>query len=47
VWLELSDGKEVRLTAGDIVVQHGARHAWRNKSRSGAIVAAILIGARQ
>lgn len=47
VWLELSDGKEVRLTAGDIVVQHGARHAWRNKSKSGAIVAAILIGARQ
>ena len=47
VWLELSDGKEVRLTAGDLVVQHGARHAWRNKSKSGAIVAAILIGARQ
>jgi hypothetical protein len=46
VWLELSDGKEVRLTAGDIVVQHGARHAWRNKSTSGATVAAILIGAR-
>lgn len=45
VWLELSDGREVKLVAGDIAVQHGTRHAWRNKSDRPATVAAILIGA--
>lgn len=45
IWLELSDGEEVKLTAGDVVVQHGSRHAWRNKSNQPATVAAILIGA--
>jgi hypothetical protein len=45
IWLELSDGREVRLVAGDVVVQHGARHAWRNKSDRPATIAAILIGA--
>ena len=47
VWLELSDGAEVRLVAGDVVVQHGARHAWRNKSDRSATIAAILIGAQR
>ena len=31
VWLELDDGEEVHLRAGDTVVQNGTRHAWRNK----------------
>ena len=44
IWLELSDGQEVKLGTGDIVVQHGARHAWRNKSDRAATIAAILIG---
>jgi mannose-6-phosphate isomerase-like protein (cupin superfamily) len=44
VWLELTDG-EVRLTAGDVVVQHGTRHAWRNKSDKPATLLAVLIGA--
>ena len=47
VWLELSDGAEVKLAAGDVVVQHGARHAWRNKSDRPATIAAILIGAQR
>lgn len=45
IWLELSDGSEVKLVAGDVVVQHGTRHAWRNKSDRPATVAAILVGA--
>jgi hypothetical protein len=45
IWLELSGGHEVKLVAGDIVVQHGTRHAWRNKSDRPATVAAILVGA--
>ncbi|HKP80239.1 MAG TPA: cupin domain-containing protein [Phenylobacterium sp.] len=39
------DGEEVSLTAGDTVVQLGARHAWRNRSESSATLAFILIGA--
>lgn len=31
VWLELDDGKQVLLKAGDTVIQNGTRHAWRNK----------------
>jgi hypothetical protein len=46
IWLELSDGHEVKLVAGDVVVQHGVRHAWRNKSDRPATIAAILIGAK-
>ena len=30
IWLELDDGVEVHLRAGDTVVQNGTRHAWRN-----------------
>jgi hypothetical protein len=45
LWLELTDG-EVHLTAGDVVVQHGTRHAWRNRSDKPATLVAVLIGAR-
>ena len=45
IWLELSDAEEVKLAAGDVVVQHGSRHAWRNKSNQPATVAVVLIGA--
>jgi hypothetical protein len=31
MWLELDDGKTVHLERGDVVVQNGTRHAWRNK----------------
>jgi Cupin domain len=46
IWLELDDGQEVHLHAGDVVVQHAARHAWRNKSDAPATIAAVLIGAK-
>jgi len=45
VWLELDDGAEVRLQAGDCVVQNGSRHAWRNKSNAPCQFAHALIGA--
>jgi mannose-6-phosphate isomerase-like protein (cupin superfamily) len=45
LWLELTHG-EVRLTAGDVLVQHGTRHAWRNRSDKPATLLAALIGAR-
>jgi mannose-6-phosphate isomerase-like protein (cupin superfamily) len=34
VWLELDDGQQVHLHAGDCVMQNGTRHAWRNRSSS-------------
>jgi hypothetical protein len=45
VWLELDDGVEVRLQAGDTVVQNGTRHAWRNHGDTAARLAVFLIGA--
>jgi quercetin dioxygenase-like cupin family protein len=45
LWLELDDGKEVRLGPGDMVVQNGTRHAWRNKSDQTCTAAFVLIGA--
>ena len=47
VWLELDDGAETRLTRGDVIVQFGARHAWRNKADRPAVVAFVLVGARR
>jgi hypothetical protein len=45
--LELDDGNEVTLAPGDIVVQNGTRHAWRNRSGSPASLLFVLIGARR
>ena len=40
--LELDDG-EVHLVAGDVVVQRGTRHAWRNRSGEPCVMAFVLI----
>ena len=45
IWLELDDGAEVHLPPGDIVVQNGTRHAWRNKSDQPTTMAFVLVGA--
>lgn len=42
--LELDDGATVAVGAGDIVVQNGTRHAWRNPGTTAAKIAAVLIG---
>ena len=47
VWLELDDGQEVHLRAGDTLVQNGTRHAWRNKSSEPCCVVFFLIGAHR
>ena len=47
VWLELDDGVEVHLRAGDTVVQNGTRHAWRNKGSEPCRMVTILVGARR
>jgi mannose-6-phosphate isomerase-like protein (cupin superfamily) len=47
VWLELDDGKEIHLQAGDTVVQNGTRHAWRNKLSEPCRLVVCLIGAHR
>jgi mannose-6-phosphate isomerase-like protein (cupin superfamily) len=47
VWLEVDDGAEVELHAGDTVVQQGVRHAWRNRSGRPVVLVGTLVGARR
>lgn len=47
IWLELDDGAETLLKRGDVVVQCGTRHAWRNKSGRSATMCFVLIGAER
>lgn len=45
IWLDLDDGRVRHLKAGDVVVQLGTRHAWRNRSEHPARMFFVLIGA--
>lgn len=45
VALELDDGAEVTLRAGDCVIQNGTRHAWHNRSNDKCVIAFSLLGA--
>ena len=45
VVLELDDGAEVLLKAGDCVNQNGTRHAWHNRSTQNCVIAVALVGA--
>ena len=47
VYLELDDGAEVLLKAGDCVIQNGTRHAWRNRSSEKCVIAVALVGAER
>jgi mannose-6-phosphate isomerase-like protein (cupin superfamily) len=44
VSLELDDGQEVHLKAGDIVIQNGTRHRWRNTGKKPCVVYSVLVG---
>jgi hypothetical protein len=46
VGLELDDGQEVILQAGDIVVQNATRHRWHNRGTGVARVLAVMLGAK-
>jgi len=47
VVLELDDGAEVVLKAGDCVIQNGTRHAWHNRSGEKCVIAVTLVGAER
>ena len=47
VYLELDEGSEVHLKAGDCVIQNGTRHAWHNRSLEKCVIAVTLVGAER
>jgi mannose-6-phosphate isomerase-like protein (cupin superfamily) len=46
MWMELDDGETLHLNRGDVVVQNGTRHAWRNKGNKPVTMLFFLNGAR-
>jgi quercetin dioxygenase-like cupin family protein len=46
MWLELDDGEALDLNRGDVVVQNGTRHAWRNTGTKPVTMLFFLNGAR-
>jgi hypothetical protein len=46
IWMELDDAKTIHLKRGDIVVQNGTRHAWRNNSTAPLTMLFFLNGAK-
>jgi mannose-6-phosphate isomerase-like protein (cupin superfamily) len=47
MWLELDDRQTIRLERGDVVVQNGTRHAWRNKGSKPTTMLFFLNGAKE
>lgn len=45
VWLELDDGVEIHLQAGDTVVQNGTRHNWHNRGAVPCQMVLCMVGA--
>ena len=45
VILELDDGEQRLLRAGDTVVQNGTRHRWRNPGSEPCVMAIFMLGA--
>ena len=41
----MMDEGEVKLAAGDVLIQRGTNHAWSNRSETSAVVAFILVDA--
>ncbi len=44
--LELDNGRETTLRTGDVAVQNGTRHAWRNRSGKPVRMLVCMAGAR-
>jgi mannose-6-phosphate isomerase-like protein (cupin superfamily) len=47
IGMELDDGEVVHLQRGDVVVQNGTRHAWRNQGAQPVTMLFFLNGARE
>lgn len=44
IWLEVDDGETIELATGDIVIQTGTRHAWRNHRDVPASMLFVWVG---
>jgi hypothetical protein len=42
--MELEDGTQIDLHAGDAYVQNGTAHGWRNRGATDAMVALVVLG---
>jgi mannose-6-phosphate isomerase-like protein (cupin superfamily) len=42
--LDLDNGETTELSVGDVVVQNGVRHAWRNPTSEPAVAFFVLVG---
>jgi len=47
IWLELDDAETIHLKRGDVVVQNGTRHAWRNRGTTAVTMLFFLNGAKE
>lgn len=45
VWLEVDDGEETLVRAGDVVIQDGVRHAWHNRTTEPVVFVSVHVGA--
>jgi quercetin dioxygenase-like cupin family protein len=45
--LDLDNGETTELGAGDVIVQNGVRHAWRNPTTEPATVFFVLMGSER
>jgi mannose-6-phosphate isomerase-like protein (cupin superfamily) len=43
--LEVDNGVRRDLKVGDVIIQNGTRHAWRNTSNAPARILSVMIGA--
>ncbi len=46
IWAVMEKG-ETKLRAGDVLIQRGTNHAWSNRSGKPAVMAFVLVGAKQ
>jgi len=44
--MQLDDGNDVHLAAGDVIVQRGTIHNWVNRGSVPCVIAFVLLGAR-
>jgi mannose-6-phosphate isomerase-like protein (cupin superfamily) len=47
VTLELDEGERTVVRAGDVVVQNGTRHAWRNHGTESCTIVGVAVGAHR
>ena len=45
--MEMDDGLEVHLEAGDVLVQRGTYHSWTNRGDVPCRLAAVLVDAKR